>query len=368
MLMSRVQKPNMKLAVATVVVAVQLQLSVAVSASQVSNQRAAGSEVARWVQLLPEAAPEAVMTQRLLAGTAEGLTMLQAALVAGGVDDAALLRTHQARFDQWHRQLRQSKSVVGSPRDKAAAIFEFLHQEILTGPYEREATDLSLAFGDGRYNCVSSLMLYMALADRFELDVRAVEIPGHVFCRLYFEKNTLDIETTCATWFQSDCQRNDHDLPVSARGDRTVSAREIRPMQLLAIVYYNRAVELLARDEFRAAVSANLTALQLDPGNQVVRSNLMASINNWALALSRSGQHAAASDLLARGLIGAPHYPYFRKNDVHVQQRWIAELWNQGRYDRAVAVLKSAYQRRPGAIYLERAQAERLWRAAAGKR
>lgn len=366
MIQQRVSNP--KFAAIGFLVAVQFQLSTVASALQVPAPGHVAPATDHWLELLPEAASTSMATRRLLQDALDGsidrMTMLQAALVASGVDDDALLRAYQAQFRLWQSQLRRSRAVTGRPIEKAAAIFEFLHKDILTGPYEREATDVSLTFGDGRFNCVSSLVLYTGLAEHYSLDVRAVETPGHVFCRLHVGKQTLDIETTCATWFQSGSQ-SEHELPESARRDSAAQTREIELIQLLAIIYYNRAVELLADGEFRSAVSANLAALRLDPTNQVVRGNLLASINNWALALSRTGQHREASELLARGLRGAPHYPYFRQNDIHVHQQWIAELWNQGRFGQAVAVLDAAYQRRPRASYLERGHAEKLRRAAA---
>jgi tetratricopeptide (TPR) repeat protein len=338
------------------------------------------SDVERWIRLLPEASPRSDTTRKLLADASDGkledFSLLQAALIAGGLDETALLSAYQARIERWSEELHRRGSVVGDAKAKAAVVFRFLHDEILIGQYQREATDLALTFRDGRFNCVSSLVLFMSLAERYGLDVRAVELPGHVFCRLRTADEVLDVETTCKAWFDENAGTRTRSASVATetplvsspalRARIDVEPREIAPTQLLAIIFYNRGVELLARQEYLAAVSVNLAAYRLDPISETVRGNLLAAVNNWALALTRSGRHAAAIDLLSRGLEAAPHYEFFQQNDVYVHQQWIGELCGQGRHRQALQVLDAAQHRRPGVRYLDVAQQEQLEQAAAG--
>ncbi len=370
----------LRLAAFAVTVAIAFPLTNAALALQVNCQnRLPEADVEQWVRLLPEASPQSGVTNKLLADAVDGkldkFSLLQAALVAGGLDDADLLRAYQTRFERLSDELHRRGTVVGDATAKATAVLHFLHDEILVGPYQREATDLALSFHDGRFNCVSSLVLFMSLAERCGLDVRAVELPGHVFCRLRTTEGVLDVETTCKTWFDDQSHtatRNANEeksLQIDSLAHRVrneAASREIAPAQLLAIIFYNRGVELLARHEYQAAVSANLTAYRLDPFSDTVRGNLLAAVNNWALALSRSGRHAAAADLLSRGLQAAPDYEFFQQNDVYVHQQWIGELCSQGLHRQALKVLDAAHRRRPGVRYLDSVQEEQLEHAATG--
>lgn len=378
--MPHFKRSIVKLAALAVAVAIAFHLADDAMALQID--RLAGlpeADVARWVRLLPEAAPRSEATRALLADAADGtlddFSLLQAALVAGGLDDADLLSAYQVRFERWSDELHRRGTVVGDTEAKAAVVFRYLHDEILVGRYQREATDLTLTLRDGRFNCVSSLVLYMSLAERCGLDVRAVELPGHVFCRLRTTDEVLDIETTCKTWFDDESRTltrsasEDKPLLVSSLARRVridAESREIDPAQLLAIIFYNRGVELLARHEYQAAVSANLTAYRLDPLSGTVRGNLLAAVNNWTLALARAGRYAAAADLLARGLQAAPDYEFFQQNDVYVYQQWIGELCGQGRHREALNVLEAAHRRRPGIRYLDWRQQEQLEHGATG--
>ena len=64
-------------------------------------------------------------------------------------------------------------------------------------------------------------------------------------------------------------------------------AREVSPIQMAAMIYYNRGVDLLAEKRFAEAAAANAKALRLDPANATARGNLLATINNWSIELGR---------------------------------------------------------------------------------
>ena len=128
-------------------------------------------------------------------------SLLEAGLIAGGVDRDDELRRYRKRFDALVESLRRSGKVRGTPRERAQAVFAFLHQSILRGGYNLQASDLRQAFDHGRFNCVTASLLFNCLAERFELKAVGLEIPGHAMSRLELPEETLDIETTCPRWF-----------------------------------------------------------------------------------------------------------------------------------------------------------------------
>src|SRR5260370_41456120 len=100
------------------------------------------------------------------------------------------------------------------------------------------------------------------------------------------------------------------------------SRREIGAAALVAVIYYNRGVDLLHENRFAEAVSVNVRALQLDPENENAAGNLLASINNWALSLCAEGEYAEAAELLARGMGITPHHEPFHTNPRHFSPAW----------------------------------------------
>ena len=329
-------------------------------------------------------------------------SLLQAGLIAGGVDRDDELRRYCQRFDTFVESLRRSGKVRGTPRQRAQAVFAFLHQSILRGGYNLQASDLRQAFDHGRFNCVTASLLLNCLAERFELKAVGLEIPGHAMSRLELPEETLDIETTCPRWFALIEQPTRHPaeccfVPGAAcpaadsisAGDPTAkwerrrqaqgrsgprnrlarraaqqrgALRQVSEVELVATIYYNRGVDLLAEKRFADAAAANAKAVRLDPENATAKGNFLATINNWAIDLGTSGEYEKAAELLRLGLATDPSYDAFRSNYVQLFRQWSEHLCRRGRYDDAVRLLTQAAKEQPGEKFFREAAIEVLRR------
>jgi len=266
-------------------------------------------------------------------GSLEEFSLLAAALVAEGVRDLEVLAHYERKLHAWGDALGDSLRIDGTPRERARAIFDFLHQRILTGSYDADCTELSRTLDEGTYNCVSSLLLYRALCQRFGLDVIAVETPGHSFAALIEAHDApFEIETTCPDWFElSDAGRRRRQSRAGASPQHDGHAhseaphRELSGPALVAIVYYNRAIDHLRRDSFAEAVAANQMAIRLDPAGVDARENLLAALNNWALDLFDRGDRERSLATLQFGLTAAPDHGKLRRNFVAISQRQAVE-------------------------------------------
>jgi len=318
------------------------------------------------------------LEKRLLADAADRrldeFSLLEAALIASGVQSVEALRHYRQRHAALLEQLRRSLPADGSPQQRAEAIFEFMHRQVLRGGYGVEYTDLRLAFDEGRFNCVSASVLFNCLAGECGLAVCGLEIPGHAMSRLRLPGGPLDVETTCPGWFRlMDDPQKQADLVRKTLGpnvSRNCSqAREVSPIEIAAMIYYNRGVDLLARKRFAEAGSANAKALRLDPASTTARGNLLATLNNWAIALGQSNRFAEAVQLLREGLAFDPDYETFALNYVHVHHQWVEHLCAAGRFDEALRILAAAAAELPDRPYLKQAQSDvsrrRAWSMAA---
>jgi tetratricopeptide (TPR) repeat protein len=303
----------------------------------------------------PDPLPLSPLESRMLADPAAGqfrqFTLIEAALVASGFDRADEFEHYRQRYAEWRDEARRICRSEKSPERRAELLFDFMHREILTGGYDSRATELMHPFDDGTFNCASATVMFTALATDCGLIVHAVERPRHAMCALYVDGQRTDIETTCSGWFQlAPAIRREAELGALARSRAaggTASPREICPAALAAVIYYNRGVDLLHEKRFAEAVSVNLRALLLDPENETAYGNLLASINNWALALSAGGDYREAAGLLAQGLSIAPDHEPFHANQRHVYRTWIQSLAAAGHEHDALVVLAAARQSEP---------------------
>ncbi len=310
--------------------------------------------------------------RRLFADAADGHldhhTPLAAALIASGPTDAEQLRRFETQFEAWIGQFDRSETIGGAGIEDAAAIFEFMHHQILVGGYHRDSSDLRETLATGRFNCASASLLYYCLATHFGFEARGLELPGHAMIRLVLEGRPFDVETTCPRWFQlRDDPKTQAQLIARVRGNRPgaerVPPREVTPIQMAAMIYYNRGIDLLAGRQFAEALAANAKALHLDPASTTARGNLLATLNNWSIRLGETEQYAEAANRLEAGLSLAPDYPAFAANYAHVHYQWVHTLCRAQQFAEAVAVLERAMERRPGESYFRRelADVHRRW-------
>ncbi len=138
--------------------------------------------------------------------------------------------------------------------------------------------------------------------------------------------------------------------------------RQVSEVELVATIYYNRGVDLLAEKRFADAAAANAKALRLDPQNATAKGNFLATINNWAIDLGTSGEYEQAAELLRLGLAIDPSYDAVRANYVQLFRQWSEDLCGSGRYDDAVRLLTQASKDQPGEKFFREAAIEVLRR------
>ena len=316
--------------------------------------------------------PSCPLEERLFADAADGRldehSLLQAALVASGVSRETTIHEYENQVAALVVRLRKSGKLTETPYQRAQAVFEFMHQHALRGGYSIHCTDLRTTLDEGRFNCVSGSVLFNHLAGEVGLVARGLEIPGHAMSRLTLPEKSLDVETTCPRWFRliDDPEQRAELVKRTIGRDPSrhhAEAREISPVEMVAMIYYNRGVDLLAEKRFEEAAVANAKALRLDPASTTARGNLLATINNWAIDLGHEQKFAEAADLLRKGLAFDPHYETLALNYIHVHHQWVGHLCGAGAFEEALAVLARAAAELPGRDYFRRAPAEvyRRW-------
>ena len=222
----------------------------------------------------------------------------------------AVIEWHLARLSKLAAQLAATGSVAGSDLDKTAAIHRFMYAQVLSGDYHADAHSLAELLDSGRYNCLSATLLLVVLAARYELPLVAVESPGHITAGLLQGDDITVVETTLPLWRPEHATKQ----PQLAESDE----RPISRRQLLAAVHYNRGWQLLRAGDFAAAVSANAEALRLDRQCTAAHKNLLASLNNWAVALCAAKQYTQALEVLRAGQAIDGTFAPFEANRQHV--------------------------------------------------
>lgn len=293
---------------------------------------------------------------RLLSDAADGRldqwTLIPAALVAGGVDTEAVLARYARRCQTWTAAARAAIDPQDAPRRRAAALLDWMHGQIMPRGYQIDATELTTVIDRGQFNCVSATVLFLSLAAETGLRSTAIELPTHAYCRVTAPDETFDVEPTCRRWFDviddPEARAAVERRIAGAHNAEWADARNISPAQLLAVIYYNRGVDLIRRGDDAGAIEVNLRALMLDPDSATARGNLWVAVNNCALGYCRDQRFADAADLIGLARQAVPEHAALRANELYVYQQWSASLSDQQRLNEALAVLEEGLARQPG--------------------
>ncbi|MDR1420785.1 MAG: hypothetical protein LBI86_10455 [Treponema sp.] len=254
------------------------------------------AEISLWASSVP--AENAAVSARLLARIREGAAELAADLPSG-------------------------------PRERGEYVLLFMHKKFLKS-YSTLQTRVDTLLESGRYNCVSSAVLYLVLARSAGLAVRGVMTKDHAFVQVNTGQGTsgeefVDVETTNPYGFDPGNRKEFHDgfgrltgfayVPPGNYRDRS----SITPIELVSLVLSNRIADLENRNRFAEAVplSASRTALLEGRQNPTANSffedprrDLVTRIFNFGASLLGAGRE---EDALRWAAFAGPLYPDDRR-------------------------------------------------------
>lgn len=290
---------------------------------------------------------EAELFADVAAGKLTKWSFAEMALIASGVTEADRRQQYRKQLDALETEARRALAEATTDRAMADQLLRFLHGRAMAKGYESKQTLLSAVLDAGRYNCVSSAVLYNVLGRRLGLDVRAVEIPatsmsGHVFSVLRAGGAVIDVETTNKLGFNPQGKRERPDGegydPKKDRGNR----REIGDRELAAVIYYNRGVDLSKAKDYHAAVVMYLRALALDATNSSAAKNILADLSNWGPKLADAGNHEDGIRVQAIGLKLAPNDSALKNNHAVLWKEYAHAEMKAGKEEQALAVARRA--------------------------
>ncbi len=128
------------------------------------------------------------------------LTLFRETLRASGVTDPSRRLGYEASFLDLLSDLQREIGFTRSAYRRARKLHLALHQKVLRR-YLSTADGLDSVLDRGEFNCLSASLLYGMVARSFGLEVQVVEIPRHVYVRLFVDQRRIEVESTSRTGF-----------------------------------------------------------------------------------------------------------------------------------------------------------------------
>jgi hypothetical protein len=205
------------------------------------------------------------------------------------------------------RELRLSP-LPGDLRERGEYVLTFMHDRFLKS-YSTNQTRVDEIVNTGRYNCVSSAVLYTIFAVSADLDVRGVMTRDHAFVTVNTGGASIDVETTNPYGFDPGSRREFHDAFGTLTGFAYVPARNYRDrvaisqLELVSLILSNRIADLESRGRYPEAVPlsvdrAALLARRSSPVDSAFfadpNRDLLDRIFNYGASLIKAGRETDA--------------------------------------------------------------------------
>jgi len=195
-------------------------------------------------EAFPRLAPDPLALEFFQRGTqGSGFSwqdLAEISIWASGGNGSALQRIHALAAS-----IPASPDFPAAERERADFILTYLHRNVFRG-YSLLQTRVDTIFTNGRFNCVSSAVLYMVLAQSVGLRVSGVKTIDHAFVMVHIGGEDIDVETTSRHGFDPGNRREFHDEFGRVTGFAYVPAgnyhdrQTITPIELVSLIMSNR--------------------------------------------------------------------------------------------------------------------------------
>lgn len=236
-----------------------------------------------WSQLTP---PEIRALQgRDRAASGDNRALFQLAVFASGdVRSDSGYAAIQARFDAFVDRERAVLARIGDPDRKADRLLRDMHSGFFKGGgapggrqpgYDYDQSAFTGIFTEGRFNCVSSAILYVLLAREFGFSAQGAVMPRHAYAHLVFpDGRSAEVETTTP----DGCEKAHAGANAPKRARSWYTARGLDPgmaldyerrrlVDPLGLIAFNMRNQHLLALSLRDRYRVHEARAWVDPGN-----------------------------------------------------------------------------------------------------
>lgn len=225
-------------------------------------------------------------------------------------------------FQEYYNDLlgKVGKGRTENELENAELIMKVMYDNVLSN-YSRRQTKLSVMFKTGNYNCVSSSLLFLALAKDCGLDARIQETSVHAFITVYTKDGQkFDVETTNPAGVNpgekkmisqnSSGSKKYTIVPKTYYSNRV----EISDRKAVTLPAKNICAELSDKNEFEKGIPLAASVYEfVTKEKAAVRKDYDAICANFAAYANQNRQYEAALKLLRAVM------DYYGKSDLLVR-------------------------------------------------
>jgi len=222
--------------------------------------------------------------------------------------------------------IKNASDLPDTVKDRAEYILKFMHKNLIKS-YSLYQTRIDTMLSTGRYNCVSSAVLYMILCKSIGINTNGVMTKDHAFISIPIDDTDIDVETTNAYGFDPGNRKEFHDQFGKLTGFTYVPAKNYRDretisqIELVSLILNNKIADYERQNQFADSVPAAIDRAALLEGNALIfdstteshraiftdpRKDLLDRLFNFGAVLLKAGKE---EECLRWAASASPVYP-----------------------------------------------------------
>ena len=180
----------------------------------------------------------------------------------------------------------------------AEATLVWMHEELLSR-YIESQTRIDVLLDTGRFNCVSSAVLFILLCRSLGIQAGGVLTVDHAFVRILDSGSWVDVETTTKYGFNPGENKKGEASFAGLTGFRYVSPRNYRDRQdigekeMISLIYQNRISDLQRKNRWVETVGLARDRYELSR-NERTWNDYISSLGNYGAYMGREGRELEA--------------------------------------------------------------------------
>ncbi len=233
-------------------------------------------------------------------GTIPPGKLIELSLYASGVSERGI-HAYREKIEQALAPLPGYLETLPADIPEGEGILLFLHENIFS-QYQEPQTRIDTLIDSGRYNCVSSAVIYMIAAVSRGLNVEGVVTPDHAFCHLPYEDNGIDVETTNPHGYNPG-QKREFSNAFGQTGFTYVPPgnyrlrTSIEPLELIGLILQNRISVLQKENRIDLSVPLAVDRNAL-AATERTAAEMRKEFINFASIMNGRGRYLEALDFL----------------------------------------------------------------------
>jgi hypothetical protein len=281
----------------------------------------------------------------------ESYTLVEASLIAEGLTDSNYINEVTQKLNEIIKGIRSTPNFISlSETAKAKLALTYLHQNLFRTYIETETSALEV-LRSGRFNCVSSSIIYNYVVESLNIDSKGFIVPSHAFSVVYADGKNIEVQTTSPNGFspssalKEEFERLTGFDYVSINEQNGENKVMVENPKLISVQYSNLAAFTAQRTRnYNKALSYAIKALMVYPEFKDAKTNMVSILLKWIQYMTdNQRQYEEAIDFNKRSIELLPENEGLKDNLVYVYSRYSNALTiskNGEDYTKAISILE----------------------------